>query len=197
MNCAVDGSETVKVTYEYQIPGDYVTEDNRLYTEYTTIFDNYASKEELRSVYLYYYPLYGVSARDKIVINNNNDLGINVYLIKMKDATYNAYDDGSYKPSVVVNETSAQADNTSHVKLCTNINQTNLNRQYSAAGVTPQLRVSDLGNAENAQNLYDVTINIYKHDAVTLGTEAGDTTITFDESKKIATFTGTVLDKAD
>ena len=197
VNSAVDGSETVKVTYEYLIPSDYVTEDNRIYTEYTTIFDNYASKEELKSVYLYYNPLYGVSVRDKIVVNNNNDLGINVYLIKMKDATYNAYDDAGYKPSIAVNEQNAQANNTSHVKLCTNITRANLNLQYSAAGVTPQLRVSDLGNSENIQNLYDVTINIYKHDAITLDNESGDTTIAFDENKKIATFTGTVLDKAD
>ena len=200
VNSAVDGSETVKVTYEYQIPSGYVTEDNRIYTEYTTIFDNYASKEELKSVYVYYYPLYGVSVRDKIEIHNENDLDINVYLIKMKDTTYNAYDDASYKPNITVQEHNAKVDGTSyvsHTKLCTNIIPANLNLQYSAIGTSPQLRVSDLGNSENVQNLYDVTINVYKHDAITLGNESGDTTITFDGSKKIATFTGTVLDKAD
>lgn len=202
VNSAADGSETVMVTYNYMIPDEgYVTPDHRLYTEYTTVFDNYASQEELKSVYLYYYPLYGLSGalpRDTFEINNMSDLGINVYLIKMKDVTYNVYDDNNYKPSIKVTESNAQADDTgdvSNVKLCTNISNPVL--QYTAAGTTPQFRVTDLGNAETVQNLYDVTIQVYKHDAVTEGNDAGVTTLKFDEGKKIATFTGTVLDKAD
>ena len=202
VNSAADGSETVMVTYNYMIPDEgYVTPDHRLYTEYTTVFDNYASQEELKSVYLYYYPLYGLSGalpRDTFEINNMSDLGINVYLIKMKDVTYNVYDDNNYKPSIKVTESNAQADDTgdvSNVKLCTNISNPVL--QYTAAGTPPQLRVTDLGNAETVQNLYDVTIQVYKHDAVTEGNDAGVTTLKFDEGKKIATFTGTVLDKAD
>ena len=197
VNSAVDGSETVKVTFDYQIPTGYVTEDNRHYTEYTTIFDNYSSGEELKAVYLYYYPLYGVSTRDTFRINNESDLPVDIYLIKMKDVTFNAYDDTNYKPYVYVNETDSREDDTSNLKICTNIKADNLLSYYNNIGTTTDIHVTDLGNAEKIQNLYDVTIKVYKHDASAFDTSTGETTITFKEDKRISTFTGTVLDKAD
>ena len=197
VNSAADGSETVKVTYDYQIPSGYVTEDNRYYTEYTTIFDNYSSGEELKAVYLYYYPLYGVSTRDTFRINNASDLPVDIYLIKMKDASFNAYDDANYKPYVYVNESNPREDDTSNLKICTNIAKANLLSYYNNIGTTTDLHVADLGNAEIIQNLYDVTIKVYKHDASAFDASTGETMITFDEDKRISTFTGTVLDKAD
>lgn len=197
VNSAVDGSETVKVTFDYQIPTGYVTEDNRYYTEYTTIFDNYSSGEELQAVYLYYYPLYGVSTRDTFEINNASDLPVDIYLIKMKDTTFNAYDDTNYKPNVYVNETDSREDGTSNLKICTNIRANNLLSYYNNIGTTTAIQVTDLGNAETIQNLYDVTIKVYKHDESAFTTATGKTTIKFNEDKRISTFTGTVLDKAD
>ena len=188
-------NETVKVTYTYQIPTGDVEESLRSYTQYSTVFDNYASQEELEAVYLYYDPLYGVTTRDTFVINNPNDLEVDIYLIKMKDDEYNVFNNANYKPYVYLNETEAREDNTSNAKICTNMIHTNMYNYYNGAGTG--LRVADLGNAETMQNLYDVTIRVYRHDAGAFGSSGGETVIDFDEDKKIATFTGTVLDKAD
>lgn len=197
INSEVDGTENVKVTYDYLIPAGYTTADNREYTEYTTIYDNYASGEELQAVYVYYYPLYGVSTRDTFIINNANDFDVNVYLIKMKDTSYNAYDDANYKPYVYVNETELSEEAKSNLKLCTNIKETNLLSFYNGTGSAAQLRVTDLGNAEKIQNLYDVTVRVYKHNDSAFTTASGVTEIKFSESDLISTFTGTVLDKAN
>lgn len=202
VNSAADGSETVKVTYDYHIPDGYVSADNRNYTEYTTIFDNYSSQKELKAVYIYYYPLYDVISRDQFVINNYGDADVAVYLIRMKDSTYNFSVETDYKPVLKVYETQARVDNisnvnTSNVKICSNINPNNFQKQYSAVGLSASLRVTDLGNAETIHNLYDVTIKVYRHDENAFNDSTGETVITFDDDKKISTFTGTVLDKAD
>ena len=197
INSEADGTENVKVTYDYLIPAGYTTADNREYTEYTTIYDNYASGEELQAVYVYYYPLYGVSTRDTFVINNANDFDVEVYFIKMKDTSYNAYDDANYKPYVYVNETELSEESMSNVKLCTNIKAENLLSFYNGTGSSVALRVTDLGNAEKIQNLYDITVTVYKHNDSAFQTASGTTEIKFDENDRISTFTGTVLDKAD
>lgn len=197
INSEVDGTENVKVTYDYLIPAGYTTADNREYTEYTTIYDNYASGEELQAVYVYYYPLYGVSTRDTFIINNANDFDVEVYLIKMKDTSYNAYDDANYKPYVYVNETELSEDSTSNLKICTNIKAANLLSFYNGTGASTALRLTDLGNAETIQNLYDITVRVYKHNDSAFITASGATEIKFDENDLISTFTGTVLDKAN
>ena len=197
VNSAADGSETVIVTYDYQIPEGYVAADNNTYTEYSTIFDNYASQKDLKAVYIYYYPLYSVNSRDTFVINNTGDAAVDVYLIRMKDATYNASADIDYKPVLKVNETQAREDNTSNVKICSNIANDNFQKTYSAVGLSTSLRVTDLGNGEIVHNLYDVTIKVYRHDENAFNTDTGETVIKFDDDKRISTFTGTVLDKAD
>ena len=188
-------NEKVKVTYTYQIPTGYVEEALRTYTQYSTIFDNYASGEALQSVYLYYYPLYGVTTRDTFVINNPNDLDVDIYLIKMKDDEYNVFNHANYKPYVYLNEDEARDDHTSNAKICTNIIHSNIYGYYNGAGTG--LRVTDLGNEETMQNLYDVTVRVYKHNADAFGTSGGEVVIDFDDKDRLATFTGTILDKAD
>ena len=190
----VGDNATVKVTYSYEIPSGYVDESLRYQTQYSTVFDNYASGEPLQSVYLYYYPLYGISARDSFVINNPDDLDVEVFLIKMKDNEYNVFNHANYRPNVSLNETTRRDDDSSHAKICTNIIETNLNLHYN--GTLTGVRVSDLGNEEIMQNLYDVTIRVYKHNEDAFDTSAEEILIDFDDKDKVATFTGTVLDKA-
>lgn len=198
INSAADGSETVKVTYDYLIDSGYVTEDNRHYIEYSAIFDNYASGEELKAVYVYYYPLYSnTSARDSFVINNAGDLPVDVYLIRMNDQTAGIFETANYKPTVDVNETNMGVDGKSNAKICTNITLSNLITKYNGVGTSTKIKTADLGNAETVQNMYDVTIKVYQHDAGAFDTSSGSTLITFNENKKISTFTGTVLEKAD
>ncbi len=194
---AADGSESVKITYEYEVPTGLVNEDSRTYEEYTSIFDNYATKEPLQSVYLYYYPFYGTTTRDTFVINNNADSDTAVYLVKMKDANYTTFDNANYKPYVYVNEPTPREDGTSNMTLCTNIITDNLLSFYNGTGASTKLHVTDLGNSKTIQNLYDVTVEVYKHDDDAFATSGSSTVIKFDADKKISTFTGTVLDKAN
>lgn len=195
---AADASQTVKVTYEYTVPDGYVNADSKEYTEYTTIFDNYASKEPLQAVYLYYYPLYGITTRDTIIVNNLDDIDVDVYLIKMKDpAIYTTFDDSNYKPYVYVNETDLTEANTSNLKLCTNVDDDNLISFYNGTGSSTSLLTTDLGNAEEIQNLYDITVRVYRHDDSAFTVDGGTTKIAFDDDMLVSTFTGTVLDKAE
>lgn len=177
------GNESVKVTYNYEIPEGYTASENRTYSEFTTIFDNYASKEELRAVYLYYCPLYGNGRTDTITIVNNSNKNIPVYLIKMKSVSYNAYDDGEYSPYISLRETVAGSEGKSCAKICTNINLTKSINTYTVTGA--ELRTGDLGNETSVECLYDVEILVYRH---------GDTL--FKESDYITSFTGSLLDNS-
>ena len=179
---SVSGNETVKITYEYEIPSGYTAEQDRYYSESVTIFDNYLSDEKLNAVYLYYRPLYEGVGRDNIEVVNNNNLDVDVYLIKMKGTGYSEYNDTNYTPTIKVKETAAASDGKSHALLCTNINKTT-SFSYSVTGST--LRFTDLGNEESKDCFYDVEIKVYKHGATP-----------FQEDNRITTFTGSKMDNS-
>lgn len=185
INVDISGNESVKVTYNYEVAEGYTAPENRTYSEFTTIFDNYASKEELKAVYLYYYPLYGTGRTDAIKIVNNSNKNIPVYLIKMKSMVYNAYDDAEYRPYISLLETAAGSEGKSCAKLCTNIDMTKSVNAYTVVGAN--LRTGDLGNEEGVECLYDVEIFVYKHD---------DDDTPFEESSYITSFTGSLLDNS-
>ena len=203
INSAADG-ERVIVTYDYLIDDNAITADNRRYTEVSNVFDSYAKEESLKAVYVYYYPLYcnlgSTMQRDNIVVNNTGDLPVDVYLIRMNDQNATDYNIGSYHPTVDIKETT-EGPNGSNVKICTNMQDDEGNRSWTSKynGVETGLKVrnSTLSNTQIVQNMYDVTIKVYRHDENAFDTSSGSAVITLDESKKIATFTGTVLEKAD
>ena len=176
------GNETVNVKYDYEIESGYTLEEDRYYSESITIFDNYLSGESLKAVYIYYFPLYEGVGRDKIEIVNNNNLDVDVYLIKMQGTNYSAYRDANYAPVVTVKET-ASNNGQSHSMLCTNIDRS-LSFSYSVLGGT--LRNTDLGNEKSTECFYDVTVKVYKHNNAT----------PFTEEDRIATFTGSMLDNS-
>ncbi len=179
------GNENVKVVYDYSIPEGYTTTENRTYSEYTTIFDNYASGEELKAVYLYYYPLYGSTRTDTIKVENTSDLDIQVYLIKMKDADYNSFNDLDYAPHLKVAESTKADGDKSHTTICTNVNSTKMYKEYNQSGGT--IVVKDLGNAETVDNFFDVTVEVFKHKADQ----------TFASEDRINVFTGSLLNKGE
>ena len=176
------GNETVNVKYDYEIESGYTLEEDRYYSESITIFDNYLSGESLKAVYIYYFPLYEGVGRDKIEIVNNNNLDVDVYLIKMQGTNYSAYRDANYAPVVTVKET-ASNNGQSHSMLCTNIDRS-LSFSYSVLGGT--LRNTDLGNEKSTECFYDVTVKVYKHNNAN----------PFTEEDRIATFTGSMLDNS-
>lgn len=87
-----DGSEMItkaKVTYEYTceafhvMPAGYET-----YTEEKVIYDNAQERDddgnriELKSIYLFYAPRYGIGKVDEIIIENEAKLPIDFYVIR-------------------------------------------------------------------------------------------------------------------
>ena len=179
---SVSGNETVKITYDYEIPSGYTQEQDRYYSESVTIFDNYLSGDELKAVYLYYKPLYEGVGRDNIKVVNNSNLDVDVYLIKVKGEGYSEYNDTNYTPTINVLETAANASGQSNTLLCTNITKTT-DFRYSVLGST--LRFTDLGNEQSTDCFYDVKIDVYKH---------SDTP--FQEDNRITSFTGSMMDNS-
>lgn len=175
-----NGNESVKVTYLYSIPSGYAADTELQYSEYRTVFDNYASGETLKAVYLYYYPLYGTGRTDTIEIENNANCDIDVYLIKMKDANYNAFNDLDYRPIITLKETEG-TDEGSHTNICTNI--ANANYNYTVVGGT--IRKTDLGNESEVTSYFDVKVEVYKHASGALT-----------EDNLITSFTGSLLDNS-
>ena len=178
---SVSGNETVKITYDYEIPSGYTLEEDRYYSESVTIFDNYLSDEKLNAVYLYYRPLYEGVGRDIIEVVNESNLDVDVYLIKMKGTGYSEYNDDNYTPTIKLNET-ASTNGESNALLCTNIKKTT-GFSYSVLGST--LRFTDLGNEQSQDCFYDVEIEVFKHNATP-----------FQEDNRITSFTGSMMDNS-
>lgn len=78
----------VKVTYTYTCPDYNVMEPGfETWQEEKIVFDNAASGVELKSVYLFYAPRYGLytddgANREEIVINNEKGLPVDIYLLR-------------------------------------------------------------------------------------------------------------------
>lgn len=180
---SLSGNETVSIRYDYEMDSDYVAADDRFYSETITVFDNYLTGEKLKAVYLYYYPLY--ESEDKIIISNDNNLDIDVYLIKMfkTQGAAGASGEATYYPVVELQETAKRTNGYSHATVCTNIvNQDRF--RYDVLG--GRFKPTDLGNAKEVECFYDVKINVYKHD------ESNP----FDEDNRITSFTGSKMDNS-
>lgn len=156
------------------------------------MYDNAEEQtNDLRSVYLFYNPLYGSKLSkpiDKIVVNNLDNLPINVYIVKQRQATVDSvamatkeaeyyvelelHDDS--RVSVGNNERSCM---TVRTNVGSNLYQegTTLNNQYiirysTSASTNPVynannkrvLGVTGLNGAEQKDRIYGVTVAIYE-----------------------------------
>lgn len=182
-----NGNQTVSVRYDYEMDLGYVPREDRFYSETITIFDNYLTDEKLKAVYLYYHPLY--ESEDTIYIVNNDNLDVDVYLIKMfqTQGVLGNTSDANYFPVVELQESEKSTSGVSHATICTNIKNKDSFRYIVPSG---SLAVTDLGNAKAVECFYDVKIDVYKHDASNTGT-------TFDEANRITTFTGSKMDNSN
>jgi len=126
---------TVDMTITYSLEGMdgkyFPPSDNVYVCKKTSLFDNKSKKKPLRNVYLFYYPRYlagkqASSGKDKIVIENKNNIDFNFYLVAMEGAdnpehkaTYLA--NGGCNLDVIESNPDV-ATNPSHVTLRTNMN---------------------------------------------------------------------------
>ena len=193
------GNITVTVKYSYDIGAGYTSYDDRYFTDETVIFDNYSTGKALSAVYLYYFPLYGISTsgRDAFIVENLSNLHTDIFFICMNNAYTTALNTSNYKASLSISEkvnagvgvlnTKAHSNvpNNKWVKSSSNVLADNL-------GWT----VGDLGNSKNQNLSYRITVTIYRHDASAFETRNGNVYFTPNTSKKVCSFSGTILDSS-
>ncbi len=186
-----------------------------------TVFENVGNEDEkqLRNIYLYYYPLYGATSsldnKDVITIKNNNNKDVELYIIKQEPASGGMTDaqlaakDLTYQVTLNVEETTTNADGKAHVQLHTNWGE-NLASIYtgmSYAQPAPRYlrnnidttadmyNVTDIKNKKAHDRIFDVTVEVYKSEAVTdLATFEASTTPAdwFKEENHLITVTSSI-----
>lgn len=182
---------TVKVKYEYFDPKN----STKAFYEVTDLM--YSNEEsptyDLRNIYLCYEPNYMSDsktspAKDEIVINNEDNIMANFYLVKQKHSTYNSYmyemKESTYYCEVCVKENVGSFNASTHkaaLSLKTNLDKNIYNdssaliHPYKLVYGTTQttqtatstnakriLSVSALEGAEVKDRIYDVTVAVYE-----------------------------------
>lgn len=194
----------VYATYDYKY-GSYTETIKHL------IYNNSESPDYgLKSVYLFYLPNYASTAsnlRDEIIINNNDNVEANVYIIKQRTSTANDAElltrETTYKCNVTVNENVGSFNSSSHdayIAIRSNLgvnlyNQSTLLSNQVTYGykgssgsvetnpyVKKMLDVNALDGSEEKDRIYEVTVSIYKKGEAA-NKFAGDSVVTITGSK--------------
>lgn len=183
---------TVKITCQYECSTTIVPEDKKLYKEEQIIYNNSQNLDEdgkpieLKSIYLFYAPRYGltdVNKADTIVVNNPHGVEADIYIIRQDVMV----EGGSDVQTVPMNYT-AKLEIHEKVDGTTGCSagryHTNLNLQETPAdGVGQQVILSldnyaggtysrdqiltttgfkPLGVAEQKDRIYAMTVKVYK-----------------------------------
>lgn len=211
MISAVDQT-TVTVYYHYE----YVHNGTTYEADYDSIaFDNTNNEtiQQLRNIYLYYYPSYDRTSsayRDDIVIKNYNNKDLEVYIIKQEDTSLSqgtlTSKEIGYKVDFDVKETTTNAAGNSHIALRTNWNQnladvytgltstTNqVNWAYNGVFATDAMySTTDIKNKQDKDRIFDITIDIYESKPMSESEFLGaDVATWFDEDNHLITITST------
>ena len=165
----------------------------------TTMYDNTEGDEqELKSLYLFYKPLYGSKLSkgiDKIKINNLDNIPLNIYLVKQRQATVDSVAmsvrEAEYYCEVEIQDDSrinVGSNERSCMTIRTNLGENlyrddvTLNNQYilrysTTAGLNPSysannkrvLGLTALNGEEQKDRIYDVTVSVYEEGQATAG----------------------------
>lgn len=202
----------VKVYYHYE----YEHNGTLYEADFDTIaFDNTDNEtiQQLRNVYLYYYPSYDRASsayRDDIVIENYGNKDMEVYIIKQEDTSLSqgvlTSKEINYKVDFNVKETTTNAAGKSHVVLRTNWNQnladiytgtsTTTNQVYwaynSAFSTKDQYQTEDIKNKQEKDRMFDITIDVYESKSMSEADfQNADISTWFDEDNHLITVTST------
>uniref|UniRef100_UPI004056B89D type IV pilus modification PilV family protein n=1 Tax=Acetatifactor sp. TaxID=1872090 RepID=UPI004056B89D len=177
----------VKVDYTYRYRnGGEVWEDSKS----RTIFDSTEAGKELRSVYLYYYPLYGTS-RDEIIFENDEQLPVDFYVMKQKSATATVDDEAHYIMTLGLQEIGS-TEATMQTGLYTNL----ATNTVSGVEIAPLLHTitlnggfveldniteDDILETEKQDRMFDIAVSVY---------EAGAKAAGFPEEMRLTTLDG-------
>ena len=193
------GNTTVTVKYSYDIGDGYTSYDDRYYVDESVIFDNYSTGKELSAVYLYYFPLYGISSsgRDIFIVENLSNMNIDTFLVCMNSASTTALNTANYKASLTITE----KVNAGVGSLCTKVHSNVPNAKWvktSSNVLANSLgwSVDDLGNSKRATLAFKVTVTVYRHADVAFTTFGGNSYFTPDDNRKLCSFSGTLLDSS-
>ena len=176
----------VKVDYYYYYVDAHGNASDKVqYGGTNTVFDNTGTENEnqLRNIYLYYYPLYNstaLSCKDFITVKNYDDMNVELYVIKQEPPVAMDYvlldgKENTYRVTFEVYETTNNAEGKSHIALRTNWDE-NIASIYTNTNFTPAQAkfrrnnsptTKDMYNTTNIKNkqahdrIYDVKVDIY------------------------------------
>lgn len=166
-----------------------------------TYFDSTEKGEELRNVYLYYFPLYGASVtRDVINYVNNDSLPVKLYLLKQDtgDATVTTVEnENAYRVDLNITEPGS-TETAMQTKIYTNLGVNlvngvaftdlqgarNVKLNHSAMQLN-LISAPELYESVAEDRLYDVKVSVYEGGAKAAG---------FPEDKKLTTLEGSKID---
>ncbi|MDD6186796.1 MAG: prepilin-type N-terminal cleavage/methylation domain-containing protein [Oscillospiraceae bacterium] len=179
-----DDNQVVTLSTDYTTSSTYVT-DNTYSVSSKIIFNNFVSKQELKSVYIYYYPIYGSDARDNFKIINTTGEKINVYLIAMNKngAVATPGQQAAYRARLNVYENDlCITESFAYTKILSNIEQAKWNGTAAING---------LGNINPENFKYDATVWIYENGAIS---NDGPDNYKIDSGKYVMKLTASKLD---
>lgn len=188
----------VKVTYYYA----NISDSSKNFTKEVTCYDSTESSEELRSIYLYYTPIYPVMPeRDQIEYINDNNIPVNLYVLKQKNdsttsgllVTSTALEEG-YKMQLLLKSSAVTQWADCDTTLYTNLNQDMANNNANIPSVSRQYQVTFNGNSinidsngltssSNGTRVFDMTVSIYEGGARTENFPASKLLTTIDSNK--------------
>ena len=190
------GDHRTRVVMQYKY-----TYGSAVYTITQTYFDSTETAEELRTVYLYYYPLYtaGVT-RDIINYVNNSSLPVNFYLLKQDTGDVNVTtieNENAYRVQLNLKEPGS-AEGAMQTKLYTNLGVnlvdgtvfTNLQgarevKLNESSVALENISAPRLYESAAEDRLYDLQISVYEDGAKAAG---------FPEDMRVMTMEGSRID---
>lgn len=177
------------------------TYGSAVYTITQTYFDSTETAEELRTVYLYYYPLYAAGVtRDVINYVNNSSLPVNFYLLKQDTGDVNVTtieNENAYRVQLNLKEPGS-AEGAMRTKLYTNLGVnlvdgtvfTNLQgarevKLNESSVALENISAPRLYESAAEDRLYDLQISVYEDGAKAAG---------FPENMRMMTMEGSRID---
>ena len=196
----VGGDRTrVKVTYYYA----NISDSSKNFTKEVTCYDSTESGEELRSIYLYYTPLYpAMRERDQIEYINNNNIPVNLYVLKQKNDSFTsglkvtdtALEVG-YKMQLLLQSNTVTQWADCDTTLYTNLNQNIADNNTNIPTASSQYKITfngtediDIGSNELTSSsigtrVFDMTVSVYEGGARTENFPASKLLTTVDSNK--------------
>lgn len=190
-----DKPDEIKATISYNYIGNAVGDATKKaqFDKESVMFNNVETGEPLRNLYLCYYPFYSEWRSDNIIIDNQDNVPVTVYLIKqMNNSLPVANYENTYRLKLSLMENHLSYTDSETV-FCTNLGKnimtetdvpTQVEFRFNSM-LTPfsNMKTKNLTGSEEIDRLYDIEVGIYKEGAALNGFPDADRLLIFDGSK--------------